>query len=113
MAIPHNKAVIDLNPTNGLGDTIEAQSKEKKKFGKRDAKTALYHLAIWLPLTAFIIAVIIKGQGKPGYVFAIVIYVLITLRFLAQHISMSQLIYGMFVSDLCSRRKLKIASNEI
>ncbi|ORY49441.1 hypothetical protein BCR33DRAFT_677004 [Rhizoclosmatium globosum] len=93
MAIPHNKAVIDLNPTNGLGDTIEAQSKEKKKFGKRDAKTALYHLAIWLPLTAFIIAVIIKGQGKPGYVFAIVVYVLITLRFLAQHISMSQLIY--------------------
>ncbi|KAJ3281852.1 hypothetical protein HDU79_010444 [Rhizoclosmatium sp. JEL0117] len=71
-----------------------AEPVTKPIVGKRDSKTALFHLAIWVPLTAFIIALIIKGQGKEGYEFAIFLYVIITLRFLAKHISMSQLIYA-------------------
>ncbi|KAJ3133666.1 hypothetical protein HK100_004250 [Physocladia obscura] len=79
-------------------DTMQAlsgsdKSTDKPLFGKRPAKTVGFHLAIWIPLTAFIIALIVQGKGKPGYEFAIFVYVLITLRFLAQHVSMSQLIY--------------------
>ncbi|KAJ3013091.1 UNVERIFIED_CONTAM: hypothetical protein HDU68_000882, partial [Siphonaria sp. JEL0065] len=91
-----SKAVIDLNPECGLADAIKAddEAKEinKKLYGKRGTQTILYHLAIWVPLTAFIVAVIIRGQGKPGYEFAIVLYAFITLRFLGQHISFSQIL---------------------
>ncbi|KAI8612698.1 Na+ dependent nucleoside transporter C-terminus-domain-containing protein [Chytriomyces sp. MP71] len=68
--------------------------KEKPMFGKRPLKTALIHLAIWIPITAFIIALIINGRGKSGFELAIVVYAFITLRLLAQHVSMSQLVYA-------------------
>ncbi|KAI8612690.1 Na+ dependent nucleoside transporter C-terminus-domain-containing protein [Chytriomyces sp. MP71] len=73
------------------------QDADKKTFGKRPLKIALLHLAIWLPLTAFIIALIINGRNRPndsGYEFAIVVYAFITLRLLAQHVSMSKLVYN-------------------
>ncbi|KAJ3065332.1 hypothetical protein HDU98_011309 [Podochytrium sp. JEL0797] len=90
----NHKDTIDLHPADGLEEALEAEEVQKPMFGKRDAKTGLLHLAIWAPLTAFIIAVIIKGQGKPGYAFAIVVYAFITLRLLAKHVSVSQLVYA-------------------
>ncbi|KAJ3387151.1 hypothetical protein CcCBS67573_g02244 [Chytriomyces confervae] len=75
-------------------DVVAQEVVEKKTFGKRPMKTALIHFAIWVPLTAFIIALCINGKGKSGYEFAIVVYVFISLRLLAQHVSMSKLIYA-------------------
>ncbi|KAJ3065330.1 hypothetical protein HDU98_011307 [Podochytrium sp. JEL0797] len=76
---------------------------DKPLVGKRDLKTFLFHLGVWCLLTAFIIALIIKGKGKPGYVFAICIYVFISLRLMAQHVSVSQLIYAPLgqATDVC------------
>ncbi|KAJ3065331.1 hypothetical protein HDU98_011308 [Podochytrium sp. JEL0797] len=89
-------------------DTLEQQLEpqevaDKKLFGKRPIKTILYHLAIWCVLTAFIIGVIVKGQGQSGYEFAICIYVFISLRLLAQHVCMSQLVYAPVgkAADVC------------
>ncbi|KAI8843732.1 Na+ dependent nucleoside transporter C-terminus-domain-containing protein [Chytridium lagenaria] len=72
----------------------EADKAFKPHVGKRPRNTMLLHAAIWLLLTAYIIALIIKGQGKVGYEFSIVVYVFISLRLLAQHVSISYFIYA-------------------
>ncbi|KAI8810443.1 hypothetical protein BJ742DRAFT_177399 [Cladochytrium replicatum] len=77
--------------TDLLGDEAP---KDKKSFGKRPVKSALIHLGIWLVMTAYIVAFGILGKGKAGYEFGMLVYVFISLRLLAQHVSMSNLIYG-------------------
>ncbi|KAJ3075354.1 hypothetical protein HDU98_008438 [Podochytrium sp. JEL0797] len=98
-------AALDITPTKiDREDEFNAEpAVEKKLFGKRDKRTVIYHLAIWAVLTAFIIAVIIKGVGITGYVFAICIYVFISLRLLAQHICISRLVYAPVgkAADVC------------
>ncbi|KAJ3232674.1 hypothetical protein HDU78_006946 [Chytriomyces hyalinus] len=89
-----SKVAIDASLDPTATTTTALPVEEKKTFGKRPLKTALIHLAIWVPLTAFIIALCINGKGKSGYEFAIVVYVFISLRLLAQHVSMSKLIYA-------------------
>ncbi|KAJ3101959.1 hypothetical protein HDU97_000935 [Phlyctochytrium planicorne] len=92
--------VIDITPpaAEAVADIPEMEQGEDKTdkpaYGKRPASTLYLHLGIWLLLTAYIIALIIKGEGKEGYVFSIVVYCFITLRLLAQHVSMSYFIYG-------------------
>ncbi|KAJ3068594.1 hypothetical protein HDU98_008267 [Podochytrium sp. JEL0797] len=104
-------AVLDLNPIDGLDRDIEDMKddntsldvEEKPIIGKRPLKALLIHLGVWSLLTAFIVALIINGKGEPGYIFAICIYVFISLRLLAQHVSMSQLIYAPLgkATDFC------------
>lgn len=66
----------------------------KVAIGKRPLKKLLIDLAIWLPLTAYAIALMVLGKGQSGYTLAILVYVFISLRLLARHVSMSRLIYG-------------------
>ncbi|KAJ3094473.1 hypothetical protein HDU96_001661, partial [Phlyctochytrium bullatum] len=79
---------------NGLDATEEGIKAEKPHFGKRSKNTVLIHLLIWVLLTAYMIAFIIKGQGKTGYEFGILIYAVISVRLLAKHVSPSHYIYA-------------------
>jgi CNT family concentrative nucleoside transporter len=65
----------------------------KVAIGKRSLQKILIDLAIWVLLTAYITALIIIGKNKQGYIMAIIVYCFISLRLLARHISMSELIY--------------------
>ena len=65
----------------------------KPILGKRSTRLLMIDLAIWMALTAYAIALMILGKGKQGYVIAIIVYVFISLRLLARHVSVSQLIY--------------------
>ncbi|KAJ3168093.1 hypothetical protein HK101_011682 [Irineochytrium annulatum] len=82
-------AINDL-PIEHLDDP---EAKEKPHFGKRDQKTAIIHLLIWLAITAYIIPLMILGKGKYGYEFVILLWVFVSLRLLAQHVSMSYYVY--------------------
>ncbi|KNC98013.1 NupC family nucleoside transporter [Spizellomyces punctatus DAOM BR117] len=66
---------------------------EKPYFGKRPARAVAIDLAIWLLMTAYAVAVFVKGKDKDGFHLFTVIWVFVTLRLLARHISMSKLIY--------------------
>ena len=93
-----NRPLLDLK----VHDFIPPQEKDlnlqddeifKPWIGKRSKKTLLIELSIWIALTAYIIALIILGQGRSGYTLAIIVYIFISLRLLARHISMSQVVY--------------------
>ena len=66
---------------------------DKPAFGKRSAKKLALDFIIWFFLTIYAILLITRGQGKDGYILAIIIYVFISLRLLARHVSMSICVY--------------------
>ena len=80
---------------DGLHIADEEFDEESGKpiVGKRPMNKIVKDLCIWLPLTAYAIALMILGKGRAGYTLAIIVYVFITLRLLARHVSVSQLIY--------------------
>ncbi|KAJ3269985.1 hypothetical protein HDV01_000748 [Terramyces sp. JEL0728] len=72
---------------------VEEVTATKPKFGKRSRNSLIIDLAIWVPLTAYFLAFLSLGNGKQGFGVGIVAYVFITLRLLARHVSMSQVVY--------------------
>lgn len=66
---------------------------DKKLIGKRSHKLAAAHLTAWIALTIYAAFLFTRGREKPGFVVAILVYIFISLRLLAQHVSVSQLIY--------------------
>ncbi|KAJ3305218.1 hypothetical protein HDV03_001816 [Kappamyces sp. JEL0829] len=66
---------------------------EKPAFGKRSGTDLLIDASIWFVLTAYFIAISVLSFNKGGYSFAAVVYVFISLRLLARHVSMSKLVY--------------------
>ena len=65
----------------------------KPAYGKRSRRELIIDLSIWFILTIYAVLLMIRGQGKDGYVLAILVYVFISLRLLARHVSMSILVY--------------------
>ncbi|KAI9353394.1 H+/nucleoside cotransporter [Zopfochytrium polystomum] len=86
-------APVDDIPAK-LVDGDDAAAKDKPAFGKRSTQSALIYLAVWIVLTVYFVLLLVKGKGKNGYEFAIVMYCLITLRMLAKHVSPSKVIYA-------------------
>ncbi|KAJ3058600.1 hypothetical protein HK102_010403, partial [Quaeritorhiza haematococci] len=80
---------VSLANTNDSDETPTP----KPPFGKRPKRDIIIHLGLWLLLTAYAIPFLILGKGKNGYELAIIVYIFISLRLLAQHVSMSQVIY--------------------
>jgi concentrative nucleoside transporter, CNT family len=87
------ETTVDVKPvTEVKSPNVNDEPVYKPKIGKRPGE--LYKdLAIWGLLTAFIIGALIKGREKSGFTLACVIYVFVTMRYLARHVSMSQTIY--------------------
>ncbi|KAL2919166.1 hypothetical protein HK105_201441 [Polyrhizophydium stewartii] len=67
---------------------------DKPMFMKRTAKELLIDLAIFLVMTAYAIVLFMKAPGKDGFEVFVIVYVFISLRLLARHVSMSKLIYN-------------------
>jgi concentrative nucleoside transporter, CNT family len=65
----------------------------KPRYWKRSTKSLLIDGFIWTLLTAYAIALFIRGRGKNGFEFAVIGYVFISLRIFARHFSVSQIIY--------------------
>jgi CNT family concentrative nucleoside transporter len=76
----------------------EEEPKFKPKVGKRSTSELAIDFGIWLLITAFVIGMIIKGRGKAGFELACVVYIFLSLRLLARHVSMSQTIYPVIES---------------
>lgn len=66
---------------------------EKPVFFKRPMRALAIDLGLWVLLTAYAVALAILGQGKTGYTAALLVYVFLSLRLLARHVSMSQAVY--------------------
>ena len=70
---------------------------QKPMVGKRPARNIITDASIFVLMTCYLIAVVAKGgQAKSGFELAVVIYVFVSLRLLARHVSMSQTIYKVF-----------------
>ncbi|KAJ3258672.1 hypothetical protein HK103_003461 [Boothiomyces macroporosus] len=72
---------------------VEEISESKPKFGKRGRNALLIDLAIWIAMTAYFVAFVSLGSGKQGFGAGVVAYVFISLRLLARHVSVSQVVY--------------------
>ncbi|KAH6565006.1 hypothetical protein BASA50_009413 [Batrachochytrium salamandrivorans] len=66
----------------------------KPLFMKRTTRELLIDLAIFSVISAYIIALWILGRGKDGFEIYTLAYVFVSLRLLARHVSVSQLIYA-------------------
>lgn len=75
-----------------LDDTASYDS-NKPTFGKRNLKTLIIHFTIWILITVYITLATWKGTQKDGFAYLILIYIFVTLRLAAQHISMTKLVY--------------------
>ncbi|KAL5035399.1 hypothetical protein BDV3_005336 [Batrachochytrium dendrobatidis] len=79
---PESKHEYDAEPT-----TV------KPMFMKRTKKELLIDLGIWILITAYAVTLFVKGRGKDGFELYTILYAFISLRLLARHISISQIIY--------------------
>ena len=89
----------------GLGLGGNGGGTRKPVFGKRSALELAIDVAIFIVMTAYLIPMLIITSQQPTHVdgveFAVVIYCFISLRLLARHVSVSQLVYepiGRFAS---------------
>lgn len=72
---------------------VQPEGAYKPVFGKRTIKELLIDLAIWIALTSYIVVFIIKGRGREGYEALILVYMFLSLRLYARHVSISQTVY--------------------
>jgi CNT family concentrative nucleoside transporter len=76
-----------------LVDQEASFSAEKPLYGKRSLQTFIIDASLWLLASVYATLMIMKGSDKGGYEIAMIIYLIISLRLIARHISISQLIY--------------------
>ncbi|KAJ3412103.1 hypothetical protein HDV05_001197, partial [Chytridiales sp. JEL 0842] len=111
---PHGKGRLPDSSKmhiDAAGNLVDEAAMNKPKFNKRP-QLLPYHLAAWVALTIYMALFIVKAQGKFAYEFTIFIYVLITLRLLAQHISLSHYVFNPISSGLSSLYNSTIGKSE-
>jgi concentrative nucleoside transporter, CNT family len=74
---------------------VDEDVKPKIVVGKRPLELFLIDAILWILMTCYMVAVVVLGStGKDGFPLLVVVYLFISLRLLARHVSISQTVYG-------------------